>query len=303
MNKKASLELSSETIVTVVIAAVVILVGVYVIITIMTRGQGTLEDAPCAQSVRQQALLKSDIRLFGSGLKCPTRLVEVGSPKVDVVKKTIADQLLKCWNTFGAGKLELFSDDEAVYCHACAHLIIPEGVKVSSEELLKTLEQPIGSSLPELVGKTYVQAIAPTVKDDEAYFDKAEVDAATSRGTSTIVDSDTNQDYAIVFRYAKGRDSIKNVLTKVDAASPGVGTALVGVGVIAIGVKVVGVGVMATVGAPVTAIALGAVVVGGVYAWVASSYAQEPQSWMADVHIRPYDRDTLTSLGCKVVET
>ncbi|MBI4139415.1 hypothetical protein HY483_00460 [Candidatus Woesearchaeota archaeon] len=301
MEKRALSKIYNENVVYLAAGALFIIIAVVLINNISDKSEGTLENTPCYQSVRQQAFLNTNVRFFSSGLNCPLKRSEIPSNKNDVIKTTFSGELLDCWETFGKGELELFKGDNGAFCHVCSHIIVPDGGEVSQSEFLEFLKTPAYSSNPANKGKTFEQLLQPSQHDSEGYFTDSQLSSIKNNDV-LLINSSKNSDYAVVFWYIKGRSEIENFFVKTRAGSPGI--AIMGVGALVIAGKAVGAIIIGAVSWPVAiVVGLGAIALGGWTTGVLSGYARESPSWLAQTYIMPYDKGTLSDLGCEIAET
>lgn len=307
MNKKSMSEFLKQVFMAAG-AILFIMVAINIVNNTWLKSEDFLENTPCYQSVRQQAFLNTNVRLFTTSLKCPLKIVDVPSTtKKEELKTVIADEMLTCWETFGKGELELFKESTGKFCHICTHIVVPsKGVELKGTEFLEYLDDTIiQSTNPERNGKTYAQIIYSKVQDSEKYFTDEQM-VELQKSDVAIIDTDKNKDYAMVFWYIKGRSAMENFYEKSKAATPGVIAAGAGVGLIIIGGKIIataGIAVATTIGWPIALVG-GSVVLGG--GWIATTffgYARETPSWMANTYIVPYDENSLSVLGCEIAET
>ena len=305
--KKSISKVYNTTVVMLVATLLFILVSVFLFQRIGTGSEDTISTTQCYQSVRQQAFLNTNVRFFTTGLKCPLNLVDIPSTaSKDDIKPILADEMLNCWENFGSGELELFKEPTGKFCHICSHIIVPaKGIELKGTDFLSFLEEPVQSTNPQRSGKTYAQLLYPKVQNAEKYFSDDQM-AELRKSDVAIIDTDKNKDYAMVFWYVKGRSAMENFYAKADAATPGLKMAGAGIGLLYIGGKIIataGIAIASFVGWPIALVGGSVFLGGGWIAYILGDYAREPPSWMANTYIVPYDKDTLSSLGCEIAET
>jgi len=265
-----------------VIVTLVLLVCVMMIAKLKGFDDDLNEDSPCAtQVIAHSAIAGVSKELVAPGIVCPTRLVELESNDEDEVRTAIADEMLRCWNTWGKGELRLFGDKELAYCHVCSMINTPGTANVAG--MPRFLDTRTAKN-----GQTY-SALLQGKKSGE-YFNDTDF-----KQYATAV-MPTQPAVGVIFYYAKGQKWYDKLYNDI-AGQPAVGATSGAVGGAVITVLVVGTvvsGGTTLVAAGVIGAASGAV--GGL--WY-SIRGREDMSYMTLVVARPITKAEIDKLGCE----
>ena len=256
----------------------------------------TADKQTCKASVQTHAALKMKYADFSGDIKCPTVKVTINDKDENVIKKQIADSMYDCWDQFGRGKLELFSDDSE-YCTICHRISLDKNIKVNgfTDYLAKTNapRQKI----------SYLQFMT-TEKTQSSDFlnDKA------NKKVDDTIDASKNGEYAVIFTYIKGRTNLKQFVTKATYATPGLGTIAIGFGIFKLG-GIVGAG-LSTIATPAVGVPVGVTIssagaltmgVGVLWSFLAVKFADAPFEHISLISFIPYDAPNLQNLNCKEI--
>lgn len=270
-----------------VLAILAIMVG-----KLKDTGEDAADESFCKISVYQHASAKVGPFDFSQNIECPTRNIIINNKKESQARFEIAEELRKCWDNFGKGKLDLFQQ-EGTFCAVCSTIdFTKKGTlgDLSSYLLKKEIPPPNPKRL------TYMDFItgseSPKFKD--YYDDPLKFNKDDPKLENEI---DTSPRYAVLFVYARGLDSISEFKQymggSVAAAS------LVGGGVLA-GVGGIGVAVILLGSNPIGWVATGLIAIGaGVYAFVKILTAGEDPEFMAVTFLKPYTNTEFADIGCQ----
>ena len=128
-----------------VMLSLILVVAVILVLIVYGRGlfdfgETYADDAECRQSIQQNANLRLGGFEFSSRINCPFKEIEAAGDDVKI-KALVADELYRCWNRWGEGRLELFSADEKTFCAVCSVITFEETGEVKG--LLAYLRQRI----------------------------------------------------------------------------------------------------------------------------------------------------------------
>jgi hypothetical protein len=256
-----------------VIVVITLLVGIMLIVKLNLFGMDLNSDIECASQVQINSAISSTTKEIKSpDIICPTKFITVEETDENAVKKKLADQMLKCWNTWGKGEKMLFGEKEGVYCHVCSMIEVQGVDKVSG----------FGDYLDNTVAKdgwTYSALLQGRKKG--TYFKD---DAFKSQASQDI---DTTRPMATVFFYAKGKKWYEELRNKV-VGQPAAGA--VG-GAVAAGVIASSTGV----GLPVGVLMVGT---GSAVGLTASVWGRADSSYMTLVVLRPLTKEDIATLKC-----
>lgn len=293
----------------VLISVFVLLLVVFVVI----KHEATLREAyskavgktTCEASIKGHAALKLKYADFSGEINCPTVRFKIDDKKEDVVKKKIADAMVDCWNQFGKGKLELFSDD-SVYCAICHRITFDKNVQVKgfTEYLAKT--NVPGQKI------SYIQYLT-TAKTENSDF----LNVLTNQKIDDSILASQQNEYAIIFTYIKGKKYLEEYVEKSQKIAPGVGLMVFGVGAIKASLVVsaaivswspasgplapaVAAGATAIAG---TGITVGTITfgVGALWSYLAATYSGVPFEHISLINFVPYDAQYIQSINCKEI--
>lgn len=263
---------SMSTVLTFTIVLLVIIISLGVILTLREMFSGTDEDAQCAtQIAAHMAIVGSTKELVAPDISCPTKrqVLEVDGPQA--ANPEIAKAMADCWRTWQRGEVQLFGEQEGIYCHVCSVIWIDGTDKV--EGLAPYLQ--VGTMKD---GRTYAQYLSNQVSG--SYFEESQLPPPTSS-------LPTEMPLGVIFYYAKGQAWQSRLYNDI-IGQPGTGAAAG---------TILAIGVVATAGASIPVIIF-AGVAGGAAGGIASLFSRDDLSYMAAVVVRPVDERRIADLGC-----
>ncbi|MEM4282204.1 MAG: hypothetical protein QXU88_00930 [Candidatus Woesearchaeota archaeon] len=288
---------------TLLVVLVLLLVAAVIFISFQTRLFGLAEAKSakdvCKTSVYANALLGRSVGIFSSDIKCPTQYLQIDNSDVAHAKFEIAKALSDCWEQFGEGRLELFSG-EGVFCSVC-HLITFK----HKEKAISGLLDYLATNKKPLTDKSYLDYLTSYHTSGSEVL-KA---YAAEKLPPDILDPSRGNTYATIFYYVKGKDHVKDVIERAQAAAPGIGLEALGIGLIKAGSATAGLISATGIGAPlgvvvakVSTIVGGVLIVGGAgYALLAGWFGGVPVEFLSQVRLEPYNEQTLKNLGCQIL--
>lgn len=274
----------AQNIILVFVLMVILIVIFTLIIFKIKGGYSTLADkGVCKTSIMmndQGSLLDRYILVGGElvpelKLNCPTQMVEINSKNQEEAKYQLAKELYSVCDEFNSGDLNLFGKKEGVFC------IIRKKVSFGQKEMKITGFPDYLTTQQSGNGKgTYAQFCSPKMTETvtDLYPQMTEEDKKLLN--SQIID--TSKDYAIIFVYAQGEDSIKRTFNTFIGQSNMHNTIylLVGASIVTGGWIMVGFGAAAAIAAIVN-----------------NRIVQDPQQ-ASFFLIREYNAEQLKELGC-----
>jgi hypothetical protein len=273
----------------IMIITIVVLSGVFLVIH--QTSKRLTDDAPCAtQILGHSVAVRITNELAAPTISCPTRRIVKEVHSEEEGKKIVADQMVKCWDQWGKGKLALFGEKPANYCHICSTVEltgVPELTKFGAYLETERATQ----------SQTYSQYLRG-VKSG-TFFEEAAIPKLTNGGTFAPISTD--KPIGVVFYYAKGQDKIDQLRNKLvqPAVGGSVGLAAgAGVALIAIGVVTSATGVGIPVGVALATTGASAAF-GGVAGVVGGNTARAPLSFMTVVTVRSLSSEDIATLDCE----
>lgn len=253
----------------------------------------------CEASVRTHAALKLRYVDFSGEIKCPTIKLKIDDKNEEVVKKSIADAMVNCWDQFGKGSLDLFKDD-SVYCSICHRITFNKEIQVKGFLKYLAEKNPKG-------GKISYTKYLTTEKTQNSDFLTG---LANNHIDDTLLASQQSE-YAIIFTYVKGKQYLKEYAYKAAYVSPGLGLIGIGFGVIKVGSALAGLATFTGFGAPVGVIVeAGSLATGGfmmaagaLWSYVAFFIEGVPFEHISLISFIPYEAQHLENLNCKEIPT
>ena len=254
-----------------------------------------VEKTTCKASVRAHTALKLRYADFSEEIKCPTVRLKIEDKKEDT-KKKLADAMYDCWDQFGRGQLELFTDD-SVYCSLCHRISFANDIKVNGlTKYLAETKTPKGES-------SYLQFLTTEETDNADFLKEYE-----SRKIVDSIDASTNNEYAVIFTYIKGKKNLEKYLEKAKYTAPGVGLIGLGFGIFKAG-GFIG-GGLSTIATPAVGVPVGLTIssagaltmsIGTLWSFLAGYFADVPFEHIALISFTPYDAKSLQDLNCKEI--
>lgn len=270
---------------------------------IFFKFQGNLKDiyaeATAKQTCKTSVYMASKLKLiyadFINEIKCPTIKLDIDDKNEGIAKKKVADAMYDCWDQFGRGKLELFSDDN-VYCHICHRVTFGEEVKVD-----RFMEYLASNKVPAQK-VSYLQFLTTEKTKNSDFLNELE-----NKKIEDEIDASKNNEYAVIFTYIKGKDYLDKYLEKAKYTAPGLGLIALGFGIIKVGGAAGGVVSATVAGAPVgVIISLGSLTTGGflmmvgaLWSGLAGYFSDVPFEHIALISFIPYDAQHIQDLNCR----
>jgi len=260
-----------------------------------------LEAQTCADSIATHAFMadKTGRDIF-TDIKCPTREILVDNTgNQDKAKKTIADDMQRCWYEWGKGSYMLFKGDGA-FCHVCSVYDFKDSGN-NVDGLIRFLAtkkvNPVFSG--DVKGLTYMEYMqgykTPVVSDKLKDFDMTKL--------STIDSIDTSKKYASIIVYVSGKKTIEKWLeggTRTAVFTTGVTLGVVGA-VSAVTAGLAGLGLV-NVWNPLGWLSLGAAAILSAGILIYNAVDVDDPQWISVVVLRPYNETELEDLGCQYLE-
>jgi hypothetical protein len=255
---------------------------------------GAIDKGACKSEVIAHSKLKLRYIDFSDDISCPTIPLKIDNHNENVVKRKIADSMYDCWDQYGRGQLELFTDENN-YCAICHRISLDEDVKFSG------LSEYLAQNNHPSQDISYLQFLTTEKTQNSEYIEEFE-----NRNIINSVDASVNSEYAIVFTYIKGKKNLEEFTKKVAYTAPGVGLTAVGAGLIYYSP-----GVTAAVSAtltPAVGVPAGAAVltlgtislgIGALWSYLAATNTNIPFDHIALVSFIPYNAESLQSLNCR----
>ena len=250
----------------------------------------------CKTSVRANAALKLRYADFSGELNCPTVKVKIDDKNEENVKKKLADAMFDCWDQFGRGQLELFSDD-SVYCAICHRITFNKEMKVNGfTEYLATKQIPAQKI-------SYLQFLTTERTQNSEFLKELE-----NKKIVDTIDTSQGNEYAIIFTYIKGKRSLDKYLEKAKYTAPGIGLIAVGFGIFKAG-GIVG-GSLSAIATPAVGVPVGLTIssvggfvmaVGALWSGLASYFTTVPFDNISLISFIPYDAQNIKNLNCQEI--
>ena len=208
-----------------------------------------LANQNCKNSVKAATFGNVQGMDFIKEINCPTQY-KILKGNEDQLKKQIVEEMWTCWDNFGQGQYELFSATTDNFCVVCSVLEFDRKVKEENIEI-KDFENYI-KSRRTLQSNSLIEKMMGT-NHEELVFNSGNI-------PKIEYNLDTDEDYAVVFTFAKegfwstGKKIVvwgtaAGVVTGVVLIATGVGS-FVGVAVIATTVGLTAAGTAAAVPTP-----------------------------------------------------
>ncbi len=234
----------------------------------------------CKQSVLIHASTNIQNEEFIDHLNCETQYITVPGPSGrdeeqygNYIKKTLADGMYYCYDSFWKGELDVFSADRSgvtKFCYVCSVFEFPEAGHVAPDFVSYLAKTPS----PGDRKKSYFEFLTGHV---------AGPDVIDNIGTVED-DLTTNEPYAVVFTFMKNQDW--SMFEKIGLGSVAGGAA-----------GLIGAGILVTVGAPIGLLAGSVIVAAGVITGASiASDSESGSTWSSKVVLLPYDE--LYKLNC-----
>lgn len=276
------------------------------LVSLKSNMNNVIIDQECWNSIEIHSRLvqatKSEVT---PDINCPTKFETIKkSEKEKNVNKEIASAWANCWGNWHRGRVELFNSSGS-YCHICNIITFED----RSE--LKNLYTYLNTYTVPGTQMKYFQYLSPFSTESIEYVQDIpeELDETRKKQLGDYITLN-NEDYAIIFFYAKGEDQITKFLNnkRTETVLAGSGLAILGVGVttVAAAAFASALTAAATTGASLSWTPLGwvilgvtAITAGGVLIYAALTAGDNPQ-WITFSAFLPYNEETLESLGCDI---
>ena len=236
--------------------------------------------------------LASDIHI-----KCPTKEIEIDNKDSEQVKYMFAKELYSVCDEFNRGKINLFGDEEKIFC------VIREVISFKNkDQKISGLTEYLVEEKPRNKEESYYDYCKPyeTGRISNIYEKIPE----WQRQAINKEPIDTNKKYAVIFVYAKGEDELREIYKFFVGESTGHKTMYIGIGTIVLGALVVK--------------AAPAIIVVGTFVrvlgWTMAASGTEilkfgalsnfltsrdlKQEWASFFWVKEYDEAELKKLGC-----
>lgn len=246
------------------------------------------EEDICKSSIASHVLSRT-ISDSMAELNCPSKEILIKSDDSYTIKKTFADEMVRCWDQFYKGSPDLFSK-EGTYCSVCSIIDFKKKNIIVDDFFDFYLNEPYK-------GMSYADYLAPdeagnvrSYFDDEAIFSKIQ--------SKMIINS--SKKYSVVFSYSKGKDEIDEFMDVMGGRKDlsifmGVGT-MVGVGgAIAIGLFSAPVSIPFSL---IIGISGGVGLVSGISAGVDTFFPDNPPSHFSFIVVKEHTPSDFSDLGC-----
>ena len=192
-----------------ILLAVLILIMVGIQNTFYKEAKDNIEVYDCITSLELSQVL-TKLNLKNPPLQCKTKDVYIDEDlgnerKLKRAKFKIAEEMKDCWGKFGTGRKKLF-EGEGVYCNICSVIQFSDENREDKNVIPKFTEYLSETSIPN-TGIKYADYFTPTEKgevkdllDDPKVYNK--------KDEKLSAELSAEQDYAVIFSYIKGKDSI-----------------------------------------------------------------------------------------------
>ncbi|MBI2656389.1 hypothetical protein HYX03_01465 [Candidatus Woesearchaeota archaeon] len=254
------------------------------------------EKETCKASVQSHARLKMRYADFSGEIKCPTVKLKIEDKNEESAKNKIADAMYDCWDQFGRGKLDLFSDD-SVYCSICHRITFDKNVKINGfTNYLATKTNP-GQKI------SYLQFLTTEQTQNSDFLKELE-----NRKIEDTIDASKKDEYAIVFTYIKGKKYLEEYTEKAKYTAPGIGIIALGFGIFKAG-GIIG-GAVSSIATPFLGVPVGLTIsstggfvmaVGALWTYVAPFMSGIPFEHISLISLIPYDAQNLQTLNCEKI--
>ena len=213
-----------------IIALIFLIIALPLYFKVKKEAEDSARLTQCKASVESNARLHLSGLDFSKNIQCPAKELTIKTKDQTEIKRTLANEMVECWDIFKKGEADLFSG-EGTFCAICSRIDF------------KNKES-------EVIGFSKFLAETTKPKSDQtylAYLNKYSTDEAyrvlEKQPTQYNLEEEsfpTNKDYAVIFVYAKGKNSIEKLAKflsaqttagKIGYTAAGVSVAAGGVGV------------------------------------------------------------------------
>ena len=286
----------------VVVMVVVTMVLIAIFNSIAKVSKDEAERASCKASVMAYAKFNSlnlDVpfvtgaKADESSINCPTKYLTIQSAKASSMRRDISDLMVECWDNFGAGKVNLFSSDDAKFCVICSVFQFED----KTTQLQGLPYFMMSENMPlkvDGIRPTYQEYLTGVTTNPEV------IDDVRGKDLSYI---DGSKRYAIMFTFYK-ESYWSKVYSSLVGALTGVAAGAVLVIGVAAGLAIAGASF--GIAAPVSALIVTASAAAG--AAIGVSSADEGAGtfiggadWDANIIMVEYDTQKIQDLGCEAL--
>ncbi len=219
----------------------------------------------------------------------PTFIKVKKSADDNEIKSVIANSMINCWNNYGRGSVELFSERGSnFYCVLCSYISFED----KNKNIVGFKDFLINNYVPytKYSDYTYMEFLSNCDLekcDGDFYYFSSDEKANTITSLNQDFDINTNNDYAVLYLTYEKNAFLKNI----DALKISSTAAVISVVVLSV-----------TGGAPLIIYGLVATATAVTSGTVALKYASKDPYWVSGVTVVPYDQNTLKSLNCENID-
>ncbi|MBS3119419.1 hypothetical protein J4475_01195 [Candidatus Woesearchaeota archaeon] len=191
-------EIAQWMVVTMIIAVIGLLVLTFFLVTVNRQASENADRTICKQSVLTASKLPLARELLSKSINCEANQITLDKKMTGYqAKKAMADEMYYCWDSFGRGELNLFSDKDEVYCHVCSIISVSTEQPVTGLPYF-LLKEPSPDRNQETYARVLKVAKSPNADKVLADFNEEEIKAFQS------AELEPGRDYGVFFVYAKG---------------------------------------------------------------------------------------------------
>ncbi|GIU69245.1 MAG: hypothetical protein KatS3mg002_0481 [Candidatus Woesearchaeota archaeon] len=273
-----------------IIAVLIVIILSTAIYKFFQTTKEKMEVQNCRNSIAAHSILaKTSQGEIFTDIKCRTRELTIDAKNHYKAKKTIAEDMRRCWYEWQKGNAQLFKG-EGIFCHICSiYDFKQKDEKIEKfQTFLMTENIDIRSIYPEDTQKiTYSQYFQGfTTEKLEEIKDKP---VKIEFRDTVIIDS--SKKYATIFVYVSGKTELQEFM------EGGART-----GIFVAGASVAGVGALLLMAGPPGWVADAILLIGiGVTTVIQAFTFEEPQ-WMSFIQFMEYNATQISELGCQYLE-
>ena len=250
----------------------------------------------CKNSVYIHGSTKLGDYSLDTDIKCPTQELHIKTRDHNVAKQNIAKAMYDCWDQFAQGKLNLFGDEETIYCSIC-HIIT---FRHKNKEILGFANYLATQKIPMKGGITYLDFFMNyETPQSEGVIPEMDESQQESFNEGII---DTSKTYATIFAYAKGKDQMEKIQRHLSGSTTA-GEIGIAVGVTAAGTVIVIILASNPIGWVVAGVALvvGAVVYAATQVITFFFSPDNEPEWASFILFKEYNNASLNEIGCETI--
>ena len=231
-------------------------------------------------------------------IKCPTKEIEIDNKGPEQVKYIFAKELYSVCDEFNRGEINLFGDEEKVFC------VIREVISFKNKnQKISGLTEYLIEEKPLNKKESYYDYCKPyeTGRISNIYEKIPE----WQKQAINKEPIDTNKKYAIIFVYAKGEEELREVYKFFVGESAGHKTMYIGIGTIVLGALVLKAAPAIIVVGSFVRLVGWTIGAGGTHIlqsgalWNFLTNPDLKQEWASFFWVKEYDADELKKLGCQ----